>query len=313
MSGSVESIVSCTTAVIVSVTHQFVPSCVPKMVCPTTWWNRYCERAWQWKMSCWNNHDDDGFCRATSIATCVYARAFREYQSHVMNKLRKSPTDRYWWNLTKSLSGIASRECFSVPSPSSLATYFATKLSTCATDPEPYLEHPSEVLLRQLRVKKSRVCHILTHLDPAESVGDDNISPRVLKYCPRSLCGPLTALFRRICCSSIFPSAWKISRIAPIYKHGSRTDPANYHPVAVLPTLSGVFERVLLFQLEKHITPFIPSQQFGFMSGSSCADAGISMTGSIVAALISGLKYNWLHWTSKVLLIVSGGRVFSVI
>ena len=29
----------------------------------------------------------------------------------------KSPTDRYWWTLTKSLSGIASREHFSVPSP----------------------------------------------------------------------------------------------------------------------------------------------------------------------------------------------------
>ena len=93
MSGSVESIVSRTTAVIVSATHQFVPSCVPKMVRPTPWWDRYCERAWQWKMSCWNNHDDDGFRRATSIATCVYARAFRDYQSHVMNKLRESPTD----------------------------------------------------------------------------------------------------------------------------------------------------------------------------------------------------------------------------
>ena len=116
-------------------------------------------------------------------------------------------------------------------------------------------------------------------------MGDDNISPRVLRYCARSLCGPLTALFRKICRSSIFPSSWKISRITPVYKRGSRTDPANYRPVAVLPTLSGVFERVLLPRLQKHITPFIPSQQFGFMSGSSYADAGVSMTGSIVSAL----------------------------
>ena len=93
------------------------------------------------------------------------------------------------------------------------------------------------------------------------------------------------ALFRKICRSSIFPSSWKISRITPVYKCGSRTDPANYRPVAVLLTLSGVFERVLLPRLQKHITSFIPSQQFGFMSGSSCADAGVSMTGSIVAAL----------------------------
>ena len=70
-----------------------------------------------------------------------------------------------------------------------------------------------------------------------------------------------------------------------IYKCGSRTDPANYHPVAALPTLSGVFERVLLPRLQKHIIPIIPSQQFGFMSGSSCADAGVFMAGSIVTAL----------------------------
>ena len=53
----------------------------------------------------------------------------------------------------------------------------------------------------------------------------------------------------------------------------------------MLLTLSGVFEGVLLPQLQKHITPFILSQQFCFMSGSSCADAGVSMTGSIIATL----------------------------
>ena len=100
--------------------------------------------------------------------------------------------------------------------------------------------------------------------------------------CEQSL-WPLTALFRTICPSSIFPSSWKISRITPIYKHGLRTAPTNYCPVAVLPTLSNVFERVLLPRLKKHIIPFIPPQQFGFMTGSSCADAGVSMPGSVTA------------------------------
>ena len=59
-----------------------------------------------------------------------------------MNKLRESPTDRHWWMLTKSLSSITSKERFSVPSPQDLATYFANKLSTNASDttPEPHLE-----------------------------------------------------------------------------------------------------------------------------------------------------------------------------
>ena len=52
----------------------------------------------------------------------------------------------------------------------------------------------------------------------------------------------------------------KISHITPIYKHGLCADPANYCPVAVFSTLSGVFEHVLLPQLQKHIHIFNTSQ-----------------------------------------------------
>ena len=82
-----ESAASRTTAVIVSATRKFIPSCVPKMIRPTPWWNRYCEGAWQWKLFYWSNHDNDGFRRATSIAARVYARAFRDYKSSVIDKL----------------------------------------------------------------------------------------------------------------------------------------------------------------------------------------------------------------------------------
>ena len=82
-------------------------------------------------------------------------------------------------------------------------------------------------------------------------MGGDGISPRVLKQCSSSLCGPLTALFRKICRSSIFPSSWKLSRITPIYKRGLHTAPTNYRPVAVLPTLSNIFERVFATQTEE--------------------------------------------------------------
>ena len=111
-----------------------------------------------------------------------------------------------------------------------MAAHFAAKLSTRADDstPEPHLDHPSKVLLRQFRVKKSKVRFVLSNLDPAKSVGDDNISPRVLRHCASSLCGPLTALFRRICRTSTFPSSWKISHITPIYKRGLRTNPSSY-------------------------------------------------------------------------------------
>ena len=129
---------------------------------------------------------------------------------------------------------------------------------------------------------------ILCSLDTTKSVRDDNVSPR--KSCASALCGPLFALFRRICNTAIFPSLWKISRITPVYKKGTSSDPTNYRPIAVLPTLSRVFEQLLISQLQRRILPFIPSEQFGFLAGSSTSDAGISLASTIASTIASAIN-----------------------
>ena len=50
----------------------------------------------------------------------------------------------------------------------------------------------------------------------------------------------------------------------------------------MLPTLSRVFERLLVPQLWWHINPHI---QFGFMRGSSTLDAGLSLASTITTAI----------------------------
>ena len=74
-------------------------------------------------------------------------------------------------------------------------------------------------------------------------MGDDNVSPHVLKSCASTLCGPLTALFGEYtyCYSVAFPNSWKISGVTPVFKKGAHSDPSNYGPIAVLPTLFVVF------------------------------------------------------------------------
>ena len=56
-------------------------------------------------------------------------------------------------------------------------------------------------------------------------------------------------------------------------------------PIAVLPTLSRVFERLLLPQLSRCIYPHIPKEQFGFMKGSSTSDAGVLLASCITTAI----------------------------
>ena len=71
-----------------------------------------------------------------------------------------------------------------------------------------------------------------------------------------------------------------------MHKKGTRSDPTNYRPIAVLPTLSRIFEQLLITQLQHRILPFIPSDQFGFLKGSSTSDAGISLASMIASAMI---------------------------
>jgi len=90
-------------------------------------------------------------------------------------------------------------------------------------------------------------------LDVKKAVGPDGVSPHILKHCCAELIYPICILFRHVCKSGQFPLSLKVSRITPVYKRkGSVTNPKLYRPIAVLPTLAMLFERVIYPQLYRH-------------------------------------------------------------
>ena len=52
-----------------------------------------------------------------------------------------------------------------------------------------------------------------------------------------------------------FPDAFKITKAKPVFNKGSKTDPWNYRPIFILPLLSKVFQRVVLDQTKKFLSP----------------------------------------------------------
>ena len=45
----------------------------------------------------------------------------------------------------------------------------------------------------------------------------------------------------------------KLAKISPLYKSGDRFDAKNYRPVAVLPALSKVIEKIVISRLKRHL------------------------------------------------------------
>jgi hypothetical protein len=73
----------------------------------------------------------------------------------------------------------------------------------------------------------------------------------------------------------IFPDVLKVAKIVPIFKKGDNTNMNNYRPIALLPVLSKVLEKIINEQItakldEMHL---IDDNQYGFRTGHSTEDA----------------------------------------
>ena len=64
----------------------------------------------------------------------------------------------------------------------------------------------------------------------------------------------LTHIFNLSLCSGIIPHDFKIARVTPIYKgKGSVTEPGNYRPISIIPTVAKLLEHCVKEQLMKYL------------------------------------------------------------
>ena len=65
---------------------------------------------------------------------------------------------------------------------------------------------------------------------------------------------PLTRLFNKSLAEGVYPTLWKHAKITAIYKtKGASSDPQNYRPISLLPTLSNVFEKLIFAKIYAHL------------------------------------------------------------
>ena len=118
----------------------------------------------------------------------------------------------------------------------------------------------------------------LSDLNNKKCEGFDRIPVCVLFDAKNVLLTPFTKLFDKIYSTGKIPDQWKVSKIIPIFKKGSKTEIENYRPVANLCSTSKIFEKLILKQIHylenTNKLDLTGKQQHGFKRKKSTATAG---------------------------------------
>ena len=134
-----------------------------------------------------------------------------------------------------------------------------------------YLINKSKCTLQFHPIDQTNVAQIIDNLKPKTSTGIDNISSKLLKQTKESITAPLTIIINQMMATDLFPDALKICKVIPLYKKGDAANLSNYRPIALLRSISTVFEKAILTQLTLYLedNKIIHPHQYGFRKSHS--------------------------------------------
>ena len=74
----------------------------------------------------------------------------------------------------------------------------------------------------------------------------------------------LTGIINQALKNGIFPDELKLDEVIPLFKKVDPYDKINYRPVSLLSHMSKVFERIIFYQINECIEPFLSNLRTGF-------------------------------------------------
>ena len=108
----------------------------------------------------------------------------------------------------------------------------------------------------------------------------------MLKLCDKSICKPLSIIFKSCLTQGIFPSEWKKANVVPIHKKNDKQCVKNYRPASLLPICSKVLERIIYNTIFTYFIEnnLISENQSGFKPGDSCINQLLAITHEIFSS-----------------------------
>ena len=115
----------------------------------------------------------------------------------------------------------------------------------------------------------------LQTLDISKATGTDGLSGRFLKLSSFIIAPILTHIFNLSIATQKVPISFKMAKVIPIYKTGSKSKKENYRPISILPSVSLILERHVSIHLKHFLENgnLLYERQSGFRSRFSCQTA----------------------------------------
>ena len=134
------------------------------------------------------------------------------------------------------------------------------------------------------------VISLCKEIETYKSSGLEKLSSKICKDAFMALSPQLTYLFNCSLSASVFPDAWKVAKVVPLFKGGNREDVNNYRPVSLLPLPGKLLEKIV----HKNMSTFfeannvLSAQQGGFRKGFSTVSTIADLTDDVFNAINGG-------------------------
>ena len=119
-------------------------------------------------------------------------------------------------------------------------------------DPLKYVVKQSSVM-KFTPVSDIFILNSIKQLKNGKAPGPEKIPTLLIKDAGEVICKQLAMIVNSSLRHGIFPDIWKLARVTPIFKSGSRSDTNNYRPISVISVFSRILERIVHDQIYDYL------------------------------------------------------------
>ena len=149
----------------------------------------------------------------------------------------------------------------------SIGEKIANSIEGCDESPIANIQRvPTKIEFQQITA--AQIIKVVQRLVNGKATGIHYIPNKVSKDSIHLIAPVLMDILNLSISTKIFPDDLKVLEVVPVYKSGERENLNNYRPIAVLPTIARVFEKLLYRQLYSYLmnNKLLDDRQFGLRS-----------------------------------------------